>query len=506
MSKDLFEKDKTIRLALLSAVAGESIFLLGPPGVAKSMIARRLKYAFKEARSFEYLMGRFSTPDEVFGPVSISKLKNDDTYERLTQHYLPGAQIVFLDEIWKASPPIQNALLTVLNEKIYRNGAQEVSLDIRGLIAASNELPLQGEGLEALWDRFLIRLVVRGIREEENFYKMVLMPKTPHNDDPVPAKLKIDHKTYAGWGKGIDQVQVPMHILGILSALRKLILDYNAQAESQDRLYVSDRRWKKIVRLLRTSAFLNGRPEVDVMDCFLIGDCIWDNEQQIEQCEKLVSQAILHFGYSRLLDLPLLLAELNKLKNEIDRLTLEVRKVEEEEPKIYKDAKGDTYFKVMRFWGDDSAFIRVEDFRRLGEKESFIPIYEPAGKNFKPFQTYGITRKSEHFIGTKSKDLKLETIKVEREIKSRIKPSPQNQTRWDKMIELLLDRCKDIQKSMEIRKHKESAYLSEHLFVPKERGVLVQKSMEHALNDLVNARLEIEKTQHGYQAITEGTR
>ena len=127
---------------------------------------------FQDATSFEYLMSRFSTPDEIFGPVSIKKLKDMDTYERLVDGYLPSADVVFLDEIWKAGPAIQNSLLTVLNEKIYTNGRTKINLPMKLLVAASNEIPEVGSGLEAIWDRFILRVISESVKDENNFYSL----------------------------------------------------------------------------------------------------------------------------------------------------------------------------------------------------------------------------------------------------------------------------------------------------------------------------------------------
>lgn len=295
MSEGIYEKDEIMALALLSSIAGESIFLLGLPGVAKSLIARRLKFAFKDGTAFEYLMSRFSTPDEIFGPISISKLKNEDKYERQVQNYLPTATSVFLDEIWKSSPSISNALLTAVNERIFRNGEKEIKIVMKSLITASNELPLADSGLSALYDRFLIRYVVGGVRDRKLFNDMVCK-NVSTVQDPVSTTIKITDKEYAQWSNEIDEVVVGDNILDIIHTIRGYLDAYNLKNQSKQ-IYVSDRRWKKIIRLLRTSALLNERSHVDLMDCFLIVHCIWNEPSEYETVFGFVRDAILRHGY-----------------------------------------------------------------------------------------------------------------------------------------------------------------------------------------------------------------
>ena len=301
MNRGIYEKETEISLSLLAALAGESIILLGPPGVAKSMVARQLKTAFRDAQSFEYLMSRFSTPDEIFGPVSIQKLKTSDTYERAVEGYLPTADVVFLDEIWKAGPAIQNTLLTVINEKIFRNGNREMHLPLKLLVAASNELPAKGEGLEALWDRFVIRIESRPIKLEKNFRAMLLEVKSEEQrvkKQSSAAEEKansnaITAEEYAEWTECIDKIGVKIEVLDAISAIRKSLRAVNVDEAAERRnIYVSDRRWKNIVRLLRTSAFMQDREEVDICDLLPIYHCLWQEPEERDAIRNIVIRAL----------------------------------------------------------------------------------------------------------------------------------------------------------------------------------------------------------------------
>lgn len=319
MNRGIYEKETEISLSLLAALAGESVILLGPPGVAKSMVARQLKTAFRDAHSFEYLMSRFSTPDEIFGPVSIQKLKSSDTYERAVEGYLPTADVVFLDEIWKAGPAIQNTLLTVINEKIFRNGNREMRLPLKLLVAASNELPAKGEGLEALWDRFVIRIESRPIRQEKNFRSMLLevenLSEVKSEEQSSAAEGEansnvITAEEYAEWSENINKIGVKEDVLDVISVVRKSLRTVNVDEAAERRnIYVSDRRWKNIMRLLRTSAFMQDREEVAVCDLLPIYHCLWQEPEERDAIRTLVIRALFASHADKLVEMKNALAE-----------------------------------------------------------------------------------------------------------------------------------------------------------------------------------------------------
>jgi len=450
-------------------------------------------------------MSRFSTPDEIFGPVSISKLKDDDKYERLVKNYLPDADIVFLDEIWKAGPSIQNALLTVINEKVFRNGEQEIRVPMKALIAASNELPAQNEGLEALWDRFLVRLVVEGIQEQQNFNAMI-SEKLDSYADNVDNSLKITKEEYEEWSLAIDEIEVPENVFNVIDVIRKKLQVHNDDKKNADnQIYISDRRWRKIVRLLRTSAFLNDRTAVDLMDCFLIKECLWNEERQRKIVAEFVSEAIQKHGYKLQFDFKSLKEELEDFQEEI-----------KEETKFEKDTRVEvlvsarTDYYEIKGHNDRAYLINQNDYNSLTNSNKFIQLYYwySSYNRVQPYDSWHNNwnvrkgnSKFSIFINDKEYQLKT-TIKGEKRQVTK-KPHKAVEESWDKRVTHCLAVTNQQKEDLEKYRTKDLAHLRTNQFVNPVLANIVEKHLTDTQKEIEKYELGIRKIQNDYKKLKD---
>lgn len=309
ISDGMYEREEVISVSLLAALCGQNTFLYGPPGTAKSLISRRISCAFHEPAYFEYLMNRFSTPEEVFGPVSIKALK-EDRYTRKTESYLSRADFAFLDEIWKSSPAILNTLLTLINERIFKNGETIEKAPLKALIAASNEIPDINQGLEALYDRFIVRLMVPPINQQGHF-EQLLQSRPSAAEIDVPEELRIKSEEWNSWLKELHSVTLSSETLTIVHLVR----DKLAQQDKSLGIYVSDRRWQRAAILMKAAAFFNGRATTNHSDALLLQHCIWVGEKDRQTAMEIVANAVKESG----IDGGLSLAGIDKKKDSLDK-------------------------------------------------------------------------------------------------------------------------------------------------------------------------------------------
>lgn len=277
--KDTFVgKDSIIDLLGICLVARENAFLLGPPGTAKSAIVRMLSSCIKDGNNFEYLLTRFTEPSEIFGPFDIRKLKDGDLVTNI-EGMLPEASMVFLDEIFNANSAILNSLLTALNEKIFRRGKQLIKLPVLTFVGASNLLP-EEETLEALLDRFLIRVKCENVDPEELEKVLIAGWKLDTRKNSEKPQISPELiKQMQQEAKSIDLNPIQKEYLNLIHSMR------NAGVK------VSDRRAVKFQSLIAASAYISGRPAAIISDLWVL-KYTWDTEEQIDILSGMVNTVI----------------------------------------------------------------------------------------------------------------------------------------------------------------------------------------------------------------------
>lgn len=362
LSENLQEREDIISVALLGSLIEESIFFYGPPGTGKSLIARRISTAFHNQKYFEYLMQKFSTPDEIFGQVSIIELKKDN-YKRLTEGFLPTATFAFLDEIWKSSPAILNTLLTILNERLFKNGKIIENCPLKVIISASNEVPPKNQGLEALYDRFLLRVPVFPIKDKNNF-EILLESNNVKTKTNIKNEYKISLNEVEKWKNEINNIKLSKETFNIIHILRTLLFE---KAEELD-IYVSDRRWKKVAFLLKASAFFCERKETNLSDLLLLKYCLWSTTENREKINTLIENTIKENTYVFKINLSEFDREKEKIEKEINK---ELYYTED----IYDTTvrNGNEYFKTWRDCRDNRITFLI-DKKYIKTNEEFSPV------------------------------------------------------------------------------------------------------------------------------------
>ena len=275
-------KDEVIRLLIIAAIAGEHAVLIGPPGTAKSALIRTFARLI-QANYFEYLLTRFTAPNEIFGPVDIAAFR-EGRYERRTEGMLPEAEIVFLDEVFKSNSAILNALLTLLNERRYTSGGHVLKCPLLSAFGASNEVP-GDETLTAIYDRFILR--IRNDNLDAYHFQDLLQKGLEHEVlqmTDAPVQPLVAARELAELQRGL--LQRTRFSEEFFSQYKGIVFQIRAEGVS-----LSDRRVVKILKLFAASAYMDGRAQPDAGDLFVLKH-VWNNEDQAQILEAIVTPVL----------------------------------------------------------------------------------------------------------------------------------------------------------------------------------------------------------------------
>ena len=334
LNQEFFERKEEIRGLLVALLSKQHILLLGAPGTGKSAVVEDLCKRI-DGKYFKKLVARTTTPEELFGPVSLKALEND-SYKRVTTGKLPESQISFIDEIFKCNSAVLNGMLGILNEREFENDGQIQNCPLQFCVGASNELPEDREELGALWDRFLLRYVVKYIRDQRNFESMLL-------GGTLSGSTKILESDLKQAQTAVQSVDVSK-IVPQISVIRQKMVEKN--------IPVSDRRWKQTLTLIKANAWLEGRSQAGDDDLEILVHALWQDPGQIAQVK----------------------TEIMQLANPLDKEALELF-----------DQASEVYQNVLSASEDKKASVCMEantKFKKIAKKlEELSKLAKTSGKN-----------------------------------------------------------------------------------------------------------------------------
>jgi MoxR-like ATPase len=280
LKTNFHERDELIEGAVCALLTSNHVIIIGPPGTAKSQLANELCSRITGAQYFQWLLTKFTTPEEIFGSISLKGLENDE-YRRVTANKLPEAHVAFLDEIFKSSSSILNSLLTVINERVYFNGTEKINTPLITLFGASNELPTDEDELDALYDRFLVRFVVGYIEEDFRFLKMI------QRGDDKNETTTLSLQELSKLKENVNGVEIPQAVFKILLRIRT---ELNTKG-----IVLSDRRYKSSVSLIKAKAFINGREIANEEDIRILENVLWKDPAEIADIKSTIHSIL--YGY-----------------------------------------------------------------------------------------------------------------------------------------------------------------------------------------------------------------
>jgi len=269
-----FERGEVIRGMLVALIARGNLLILGPPGTAKTDLAQALCSQLG-GRFFSRLLTKVSAPEELFGPLSLKALENDQ-YRRVISGKLPEADVAVIDEVFKSNSAVLNTLLPILNERVYFDDSSTgIPIPLQLLVGLSNELPDGGTDgeLSALWDRFDIRFTVSYLRDERSFGSMLSL-----NGNKLKTTITLTE---------VRQAQQQAHTIKVTDPVIQAMIKLWKELK-QNGFTVSDRRLRNSIRFLKANAWLEGRKEISEDDFEILTHMFWSEPEQIKPIKKLI--------------------------------------------------------------------------------------------------------------------------------------------------------------------------------------------------------------------------